>query len=240
MTITPAPGAPVPDAPVPGANAPAPAPAPGAATQAETVGTTPAEAETVGTAQAEAETVGTAQAVVSRVPGLADHLRDKGAAMRAAAARRPASADWDEEIGAVCVADDATGVRKVRVGDWSLLGDGGPDIGGFGLGPSSPELLCAVISTCLTHTILCIAALDDLPLDRVEVAVTARNNDARFFGVATDAPPVPYDLTATVDLRGAVGDAAAAALLARADDRCPMLRLVRSQHTVAVRRLTAL
>ncbi|WP_371482633.1 OsmC family protein [Kitasatospora sp. NBC_00315] len=168
-------------------------------------------------------------------PGLADHLRDKGAAMRAAAARRPASGDWDEEIGAVCVADDATGVRKVRIGDWSLIGDGGPDIGGFGLGPSSPELLCAVISTCLTHTILCIAATDGLALDRVEVAVTARNNDARFFGVATDAPPVPYDLTATVDLRGAVDAGTAASLLATADGRCPMLRLVRSEHSVSLR-----
>ena len=169
-----------------------------------------------------------------RRPGLAEHLRDKGAAMRAAAGRRPASEDWDEEIGAVCVADDATGVRKVRVGDWSLVGDGGPDIGGFGLGPSSPELFCAVISTCLTHTILCIAALDGLELDKVEVSVTARNNDARFFGVQTDAPAVPYDLTATVDLRGPLTAEAAEALLATADGRCPMLQLVRSQHTVAV------
>ncbi|WP_329494263.1 OsmC family protein [Kitasatospora herbaricolor] len=170
-----------------------------------------------------------------RRPGLAEHLRDKGAAMRAAAGRRPASEDWEEEIGAVCVADDATGVRKVRVGDWSFVGDGGPDIGGYGLGPSSPELLCAVISTCLTHTVLCIAALDGLPLDRVEVAVTARNNDARFFEVPTDAPPVPYDLTATVDLRGPLSAEAAAALLTTADERCPMLRMVRSEHALTVR-----
>ncbi|MFB6893564.1 OsmC family protein [Kitasatospora sp. NPDC056327] len=170
-----------------------------------------------------------------RTPGLADHLRDKGEAMRDAARRRPDSADWDEEVGAVCVADDATGVRKVRVGDWSLIGDGGPDIGGFGLGPSSPELFCAVVSTCLTHTILCVAALDGVALDRVEVRVRARNNDARFFGVPTDAPAVPYDLTAEVELGGAAGPQVLAELLATADARCPMLRLVRTGHTVAVR-----
>ncbi|MFD5088062.1 OsmC family protein [Kitasatospora sp. NPDC058406] len=171
----------------------------------------------------------------ARRPGLAEHLRDKGAAMRDAARRRPESSDWDEEIGAVCVADDATGVRKVRVGDWSLVGDGGPDIGGFGLGPSSPELLCAVISTCLTHTVLCIAALSDVSLDRAEVRVNARNNDARFFGVPTEAPAVPYDLTAVVELRGAASPEKLAELLAAADARCPMLQLVRSQHTVTVR-----
>ncbi|MFB7948846.1 OsmC family protein [Kitasatospora phosalacinea] len=168
-------------------------------------------------------------------PGLADHLKDKGTAMRDAARRRPSSADWEEEVSAVCVADDATGVRKVRVGEWSFLGDGGPDIGGFNLGPSSPELLCAVVSTCLTHTLLCIAALEDVPLDRAEVRVSARNNDARFFGVPTDAPAVPYDLTATVDLRGDVPAQTLAALLAAADARCPMLQLVRSQHAVTLR-----
>ncbi|GGZ65489.1 OsmC family protein [Streptomyces subrutilus] len=170
----------------------------------------------------------------ARTPGLAEHLQDKGAAMRAAAARRPRDTDWDEEIGAVCVADDATGVRKVRVGDWSFIGDGGPDIGGFGLGPSSPELLCAVISTCLTHTVMCIAALEGTPLDRVEVRVRARNNDARFFDVPTEAPPVPYDLTASVLLTGPVSAERRTALLAAADERCPMLRLVRSRHAVAL------
>ncbi|MER5869774.1 OsmC family protein [Streptomyces sp. NPDC002044] len=171
----------------------------------------------------------------ARTPGLAEHLKDKAVAMRAAAARRPRDTDWDEEIGAVCVADDATGVRKVRIGDWSLIGDGGPDIGGFGLGPSSPELLCAVISTCLTHTVLCIAALDGIALDRVEVRVRARNNDARFFEVASEAPAVPYDLTAAVLLTGPLSAGQSAALLAAADERCPMLRMVRSRHGIELR-----
>ncbi|WP_405020843.1 OsmC family protein [Kitasatospora sp. NBC_00070] len=174
----------------------------------------------------------------ARRPGLADHLLDKGAAMRAAAARRPAGADWDERIEAVCVADDATGVRKVRVGDWSLLGDGGPDIGGFGLGPSSPELLCAVVSTCLTHTVLCLAAVGGVPLDRVEVRVRARNNDARFFGVPTEAPAVPHELVAEVELDSAADSEELAALLAEADRRCPMLQLVRDRHTVVVGRVS--
>ncbi|MEU5401456.1 OsmC family protein [Streptomyces sp. NPDC005963] len=170
----------------------------------------------------------------ARTPGLAEHLKDKGAAMRAAAGRRPHDSDWDEEIGAVCVADDATGVRKVRIGDWSFIGDGGPDIGGFGLGPSSPELLCAVISTCLTHTLMCMAALDDIPIDRVEVQVRARNNDARFFEVPSDAPDVPHDLKATVLLTGPSSPEQYATLIAAADERCPMLKMVRSQHTIAL------
>jgi hypothetical protein len=41
--------------------------------------------------------------------------------MRRAAAERPASGDWHEQIEAVCVADDATGVRKLRIRDWQSI-----------------------------------------------------------------------------------------------------------------------
>ncbi|MFD3676925.1 hypothetical protein [Streptomyces sp. NPDC058613] len=57
----------------------------------------------------------------ARRPGLAEHRKDKAVAMRA----------------------------RCPPPDRLFIGGGGPDIGGFGLGPSSPELLCAVISTCL-------------------------------------------------------------------------------------------
>jgi len=63
----------------------------------------------------------------------------------------PSGADWHDTVEATCVADDLTGVRKLRIRDGLIVGDSGPDFGGWGLGPSSPELLCGVIGTCLTH-----------------------------------------------------------------------------------------
>ena len=77
--------------------------------------------------------------------GLRAYIRQKAAAMHAAATRRSNGADWREHVEAVCTADDLTGVRKLRIRDWQFLGDSGPDFGGWGLGPSSPELLCGVL-----------------------------------------------------------------------------------------------
>ncbi len=80
--------------------------------------------------------------------GVRDYLRQKAESLRAAAGARPSDADWHESVSATCVADDLTGVRKLRIRDWQFIGDSGPSFGGWSLGPSSPELLCGIISTC--------------------------------------------------------------------------------------------
>lgn len=168
-------------------------------------------------------------------PGLAEHLVHKGRAMRQAALDRPHPEDWDEQLQALCVADDSTGVRKLRIRDWSYIGDGGPAIGGTDLGPSSPELLLGVIATCFTHTLTCLAAMDGVPLDRVEVRVTAANNDANFFGVPSDRGWVPTQLAIKADVTSAAAESdTVAALVRRADETCPVLRLLRGQTPVAV------
>lgn len=155
--------------------------------------------------------------------------------MRAAATSRPSGEDWHETVEAVCIADDATGVRKLRIRDWQIIGDSGPSFGGWNLGPSSPELLCGVISTCLTHTYLIGAAWLGIPVDRVQVRVTAENNDARFLDVATDDPSVPFNLTAHVTL-----DASAATAEQRetlhvyAHERCPLSQLIRTANQLTI------
>ncbi len=155
--------------------------------------------------------------------------------MRDAARRRPKGEDWRETVEAVSVADDATGVRKLRIRDWQFVSDSGADFGGWGLGPSSPELLCGVLSTCLTHTYLIGAAWMDIPVDRVEVRVTAENNDAGFVDVPSDDPGLPFDIVARVVLEA--GDATEAqreALHRYARERCPLTALVRQQNEVRV------
>lgn len=166
------------------------------------------------------------------------HLGEKQAAMREAAANRPTAELWREEISARCVADDLTGTRKWRIRDWNYIGDGGAAIGGWDLGPSSPELLLGVVSTCLTHTYLCLAAAQGLPLERVEVTVTALNNDARFFGVDSDEPFVPYDITATVDILAPLLDGSQIEAFIEEGQRvCPIVHLLRTPNTVTVRQL---
>lgn len=166
---------------------------------------------------------------------LREYLQAKGDAIRETAIAKPDPNDWRETVTATCIADDRTGVRKLRIRDWLIIGDSGPGFGGFSLGPSSPELLCGVISTCLTHTYEIGASVMGIPLDRIEVRVLALNNDARFAGIETADPPLPWDLTAHVSLQAPDATGEQLDTLHRyASERCPLTNLIRNGAAVRV------
>lgn len=165
---------------------------------------------------------------------LRDYLRQKAVAMSAAAEARPSPGEWRETVSATCVADDLTGVRKLRIRDWQIVSDSGPAFGGWGLGPSSPELLCGVISTCLTHTYEIGAATLGIPVQRIEVRVTAENNDAGFVGIKTEDPPVPFNIEATVSLSAPGASPAEVEALHAYAERCPLTSLIRTANPVTV------
>jgi uncharacterized OsmC-like protein len=166
--------------------------------------------------------------------GLRKYLAHKKAAMDAAAVEKPRGDQWRETVEAICVADDETGVRKLRMGDFEFIGDSGPSFGGQGLGPSSPELLCGVVSTCLTHMYLIAAAHLDVPLDRVEVRVTAQNNDARLLGLATVDPATPFALRAVVELDAPEATPNQLTKLHRYAEDCPLTQLIRNSNPFVV------
>jgi organic hydroperoxide reductase OsmC/OhrA len=167
--------------------------------------------------------------------GLRAYLRQKAASMRAAAFAKPGGEHWREQVEAVCTADDLTGVRKLRIRDWQFLSDSGPGFGGWSLGPSSPELLCGVISTCLTHTYLIGAAVLEIPVDHVQVRVSADNNDAAFLDIATDDPPLPFNIAARVELEAPdATDEQTARLHEYAAANCPLTRLIRTPNDVRI------
>ena len=166
---------------------------------------------------------------------LRDYLAQKRAAMLAAAEAKPNAGDWSETVEARVVADDASGVRKLLIRDWRFIGDSGPAFGGWSLGASSPELLCGVIGTCLTHTYEIGAAWMEIPVDRIEVRVSARNNDAAFMEIPGDQPRLPWDITPSVFLEAE--DATpeqVASLHAYARERCPLTQLVRTANPVSI------
>lgn len=166
---------------------------------------------------------------------LKHYLEQKAAALETAARERPRGEDWLETVEATCVADDATGVRKLRIRDWEYIGDSGPGFGGWNLGPSSPELLCGVISTCLTHTYLIGAATMGIAVEHVQVRVSAQNNDARFVGVETDDPSLPFGIRALVTLDAPEAtDAERDSLHAYARERCPLTALIRTANEVVI------
>jgi uncharacterized OsmC-like protein len=167
--------------------------------------------------------------------GLPEYLERKAAAMAAAARERPGGEAWRERVEARAWAGDLTGVRRLRIRDWEWVSDSGPAFGGWGLGPSSPELLCGVLATCLTHTYEITAARLGLAMERVEVAVSAWNNDARFVGVETDDPAWPWGFRAEVRVDApALSPGDASRLHETAQASCPLTNLLRRATEVEV------
>jgi len=170
--------------------------------------------------------------------GLDTYLSNKATAM-ASAARSYESGDAPREtIAADCTAADLTGVRRVRIRDFQLISDSGPGFGGFGLGPSSPELLLGMLASCLTHTYLIGAAQRGVSLDAVHVRFEAENNDAAFLGLDTTDPPYPFNIRAIVRIESRADAREIADLHDYAARTCPLTKLVREPQSIEVRTLS--
>ena len=167
--------------------------------------------------------------------GLDAHLSLKADAM-AAAGRALESGDAARQtITAECSASDLTGVRRMRIREFQIVSDSGPAFGGSSLGPSSPELLLAVLASCLTHTYLIGAAMRGVSLDGVHVRFEAENNDAAFLGLDTADPSYPFNIRAVVRIESRASAEEIAALHAYASRACPLTTLVREAHPVDIR-----
>jgi uncharacterized OsmC-like protein len=166
--------------------------------------------------------------------GLSTYLSNKLQAMRAAAHAFESGDATRETIAAECSVSDVTGVRRVRIRDFQLLSDSGAAFGGFGLGPSSPEMLLGVLASCLAHTYLIGAAHRGVSLDGVHVRFEAENNDAAFLGLDTRDPPYPFEIRAIVRLDSAAGEDELNDLHAYAAQACPLTRLVREPVAVDI------
>jgi len=79
------------------------------------------------------------------------------------------------------------------------------------------------------------AATLGIPLDHIEVRVTAENNDARFLSIEPVDPPLPFNLTAHVSLQAPdVSIERLADLHRYASERCPLTNLIRQGAPVTV------
>jgi uncharacterized OsmC-like protein len=171
---------------------------------------------------------------VNEERSLGQYLKNKATAI-AAAARAAGSGDsLRETVRAECIASDLTGVRRVRIRDFQLVSDSGTAFGGFGLGPSSPELLLGVLASCLTHTYLIGAARQGIALENVRVRFEAENNDAAFLGLETADPPYPFNIRAFVKVDSQAAKEVIAGLHEWAARSCPLTRLVREPLAVTI------
>ncbi|HMQ32057.1 MAG TPA: OsmC family protein [Chloroflexaceae bacterium] len=116
-----------------------------------------------------------------------------------------------------------TGVRPIRMRDHSVISDAGAPLGGYGLGPTAPELLLGALASCLAHSALVIAADRGLTIERLEVEVTGQLDYRGTLAVNETAAVPPTDLAYTLRFGGDLADEAIAAIEADIARLCPVL-----------------
>ncbi len=119
-----------------------------------------------------------------------------------------------------------SGVRRIRIRDFQIISDSGPDLAGYNLGPTSPELQLGVLGSCLTHVFLIQAALQHVPLDTLEVEITGQIDPYAGQPGHEDIPIYPHNIAYTVHITSQATETQIHALHEAVERACPILNLL--------------
>ncbi|MFE3280096.1 OsmC family protein [Nocardia sp. NPDC059239] len=161
-----------------------------------------------------------------------EYLRDKRAARAEIEARVRSGELVTTTVRATVTAEGRSGLRRIRIRDHQLLSDSAVDFAGYDLGPTSPELQIGTLGSCLVHTFLIHAAVQQIPLHAIEVEVSA-DLDARA-GVAgfEDIAPQPGNIRYAVRISSPAPRQRLLDLHRHVERTCPVLNLVRLPNDV--------
>jgi uncharacterized OsmC-like protein len=163
------------------------------------------------------------------LPEYLTRKRDKVEAMR----ERLRASGGPTPLRAVARIAAGSGVRPVRVREFTIITDAGAGLGGFELGPTAPELLLSALASCIAHSFAVVAADQGVALESLEVAVTG-NLDYRGTLAVDDTTPVhPTDLAYEVRYTSGASDEAVAAVWRDVERLCPVLHALRTPLSVA-------
>lgn len=160
---------------------------------------------------------------------MSDNLNEFLAEKRQAIIQRQQAAETvtaPNTLRASTRAEGRSGVRRIRIRDFQILSDSGPDFAGYNFGPSSPELQLGVLSSCLTHVFLIHAAQRNVPLDSLDVEVQAEMDGRAGKPGFEDVPIWPHNIEYTVHLSSPASDEEIAALHEAVERACPILNLL--------------
>lgn len=156
---------------------------------------------------------------------LRDYLAQKRAALLLLQARDPATIE-PVRLRARVTAEGRSGVRRIRIREHQIISDSPADFAGYNLGPASPEIQLGVLGSCMTHLYLIQAADRQVPLDSLEVEVSA-TQDARAGKPGFEHIPFyPHDIRYTVHVASSASREDIDALHAAVEARCPILHLL--------------
>jgi uncharacterized OsmC-like protein len=161
---------------------------------------------------------------------MSDNLNEYLAEKRQAILQRREQAETSKAgpntLRASTRAEGRSGVRRIRIRDFQILSDSGPDFAGYNFGPSSPELQLGVLSSCLTHVFLIHAAQRNVPLDSLEVEIQAQMDPRAGQPGFEDVPIYPHNISYTVLLSSPASDEEIASLHQAVERTCPILNLL--------------
>ncbi|MFI6325684.1 OsmC family protein [Nonomuraea sp. NPDC050556] len=146
--------------------------------------------------------------------------------------RRESSDGAPVPLHAHVTAEGRSGVRRIRIRDFQILSDSGPDFAGYDLGPGSPELQAGVLGSCVTHIFLIKAAELEVPLDSLEVDVRAEYDPRAQSPDNADIPVYPQNFRYEVQISSPASDEDLARLHAEVERVCPILNLLRNPQEI--------
>src|SRR5438105_1924302 len=174
--------------------------------------------------------------------GLQEYLAEKRQALlRRRANGNVRAAAGPHLLSASVRAEGRSGVRRIRIRDFLLLSDSGPDFAGYDLGPGSPELQLGVLGSCLTHIFLIQAADRQIPMDSLQIDVTGQQDPRANQPGFEHIPVYPHNISYTVRITSSASDAELAELHQAVERVCPIFNLLvnpqqisgRIEHTLA-------
>lgn len=163
---------------------------------------------------------------------LRDYLTNKRVAVSAVRQKIEAEGGRSREVKATVRVDQVNGARQVSIRHHAFVNDSGAEMGGFDLGPSPVETLLGALGGCLAHTILIQAALREVPLDGLDVTVTARSDPRAGHPKHPDVPVHPQDIVCAVEINSPADERTLARLLAAAERVCPITSLLTQPQAV--------
>lgn len=160
------------------------------------------------------------------MPTLPDYLEYKQACMTSLRERLRQPAAGPIPLLATCRVAGGSGVRPVRVREFTVVTDSSPALAGYDLGPTAPELLLSSLASCLAHTFLIVAANRNLSYRSLEVAVQGNIDFRGVLEVDPEAPTMPQDLRYTATIDCDLDPETLASIQADVERLCPVLQVI--------------
>ena len=130
-------------------------------------------------------------------------------------------------LRAVARVAGSSGVRPVRIRDFTLITDAGAPLGGLELGPTAPELLLGALASCLAHSFLVVAADQGVDFEELSVEVTGAIDYSGTLAVSDNAIVEPTGIAYRVDYRTQAALDAVEAVWRDVERLCPVLQALR-------------